>query len=307
VIWDAQNESITEEIGKAIQAVRGLDLSNRPWENGWSAPMATTDVCESHPYLYLKYFNDRSAKEPPEGYKKEFFSVIRRPGNDALDRLPKEAKEAGVTFDNPLLINEYGWLWLNRNGTTTTLTDHVYDLLWDGKNLTAQQRLEIYARHFAELTEYWRAHRRAAGVLHFCGLGYSRPEEPRGQTSDNFTDLINLTFEPAFYKYVKPAFAPVGLMIDTWEKEYAKGDKINVPVFVINDLEQVFNQEIQLSILLDGQIVSSYKKEVNVQPYEVLTVPFEVEMPGKAGCYLMKGEYTLQGDHVFSLRDIPVK
>ena len=34
VIWDAQNESCTPETGKAIRAVRHLDLSNRPWENG---------------------------------------------------------------------------------------------------------------------------------------------------------------------------------------------------------------------------------------------------------------------------------
>jgi hypothetical protein len=307
VIWDGQNESITEETGKAIQAVRSLDLSNRPWENGWSAPAAQTDVCESHPYLYVDYFNNKNAKEPKEGYKKEFFGVIRRPGNDAQERLSAITKGADVKFDNPLLINEYSWLWLNRDGTTTTLTDRLYDVLWNGKNLTPQQRFEIQARRIAELTEYWRAHRRAVGVLHFCGLGYSRSAEPRGQTSDNFTDIRNLTFEPAFYKYVKPAFAPVGLMIDTWEKEYAHGSKINVPVFVINDLGQPFNQEIQLSILRDGQVVSSYKKTVSVKPYEVLTVPFDIEIPDKAGNYLMKGEYTLAGENVFSLRDVPVK
>ena len=307
VIWDGQNESITEETGKAIQAVRNLDLSNRPWENGWAPPMAKTDVCESHPYLYLDYYNNDNYKEPKEGYKKAFFGIIRRPGNDAQDNLPKEKKEVGVTFDNPLLINEYSWLWLNRDGSTTTLTDHLYDVLWNSKNLTPQQRFEIQGRRIAEVTEYWRAHRRAVGILHFCGLDYSRSEEPRGQTSDNFSDIRNLTFEPAFYKYVKPAFAPVGLMIDTWEKEYARGSKINVPVFVINDLEQPFDQEIQLSISLDGQVISTYKKEVNVKPYEVLTVPFEVEIPVKAGNYLMKGEYTLNGENVFSLRDIPVK
>jgi len=306
VIWDGQNESITDETGKAIQAVRGLDLSDRPWENGWSAPQSETDVCESHPYLYVKYM-DKNTNEPKEGYKKEFFGVIRRPGNDALERLPKEKKDAGVTFDNPLLINEYSWLWLNRDGSTTTLTDRLYDVLWNGKNLTPQQRFEIQDRRLAELTEYWRAHRRAVGVLHFCGLGYSRAKDPRGQTSDNFTDIRNLTYEPAFYKYVKPAFAPVGLMVDTWEKEYAGGSKINVPVFVINDSGQPFNQEIQLSITLDGKVVSTYKKEVNVKPYEVLTIAFEVDIPGKAGNYLMKAEYTLNGENVFSLRDIPVK
>jgi len=306
VIWDAQNESITEETGKAIQAVRALDLSNRPWENGWSAPVSQADPMEAHPYLYSRYNRD-NAKEPEQGYKKDFFSEIRRPGNDAQDRLPKEAREAGVKFNNPLLINEYGWIWLNRDGTTTTLTDRVYDNLWDGKSLTSQQRLEIYGRRLAELTEYWRAHRRAIGVLHFCGLAYSRSEEPRGQTSDHFIDLRNLTFEPSFYRYVKPAFAPVGLMIDLWEKEYVAGDKINVPVFVINDLEKPFNQELQLSLLLDGQVVSTHKKEVSVDPYQVLTVPFEVEIPNKAGNYLLKCEYTRNLENVYSLRDIPVK
>jgi hypothetical protein len=44
-----------------------------------------------------------------------------------------------------------------------------------------------------------------------------------------------------------------------------------------------------------------------VKPYEVLIVPFEVVIPDKAGNYLMKGEYTLNNENVYSLRDVPVK
>ena len=33
VIWDAQNETHSVTTGKTIAAVRGLDLSNRPWDN----------------------------------------------------------------------------------------------------------------------------------------------------------------------------------------------------------------------------------------------------------------------------------
>ncbi len=306
VIWDGQNESRSSETGAAIKMVRDLDLSDRPWENGWSEPVAKTDVCESHPYLYQRYSSENN-KEPGIGYKKEFFGEIRRAGNDAQDHRSKEAIDAGITFDNPLLINEYGWIWLNRDGTTTTLTDRVYDVLWNGKNLTSEQRLEIYGRRLAELTEYWRAHRQAAGVLHFCGLAYSRSSEPRGQTSDHFTNIQKLTYEPAFYKYVRPAFSPVGLMIDTWEKNYARDAKLEVPVFVINDLETPFKQEVRLDILSDGKVVSSYKKEANVKPYEALTIPIEVKIPEKAGAYLMKAEIDLAGEQVFSLRDIPVK
>ncbi len=54
VIWDAQNESRTIETGKAIRAVRHLDLSNRPWENGWAEPQTPSDCMEAHPYLFQR-------------------------------------------------------------------------------------------------------------------------------------------------------------------------------------------------------------------------------------------------------------
>ena len=304
VIWDAQNETTHDEIGKAIQLVRNLDLSNRPWENGWLSPMAETDPVESHPYLFGKY-GGRNTPQPEEGYQKEFFGVVRRPANDASERLSLRNREE-VFYDNPLIINEYGYIWLNRDGTTTTLTDRIYDNLWDGSNLTSQQRLDIYGRRLSELTEYWRAHRKVAGVLHFCGLAYSRSAQPRGQTSDHFVDINNLIFEPTFYKYVRSAFAPVGLMVDAWDKEYAAGAKLTVPLFVINDLEQPFNHEVQLSILMDGQTVATYTKEIQVPPYEVLIVPFEVTTPDKTGNYLLKGEYTLNKQNVYSIRDFTV-
>ena len=47
VIWDAQNESQTPETGKALMAVRELDLSNRPWDNGWAEPQTDKDCVEA--------------------------------------------------------------------------------------------------------------------------------------------------------------------------------------------------------------------------------------------------------------------
>ena len=40
VIWDAQNENTTEASGQAINRVRNLDLSNRPWDNGFAPPQS---------------------------------------------------------------------------------------------------------------------------------------------------------------------------------------------------------------------------------------------------------------------------
>jgi hypothetical protein len=305
VIWDAQNETVTPRTAEAFRQVRNLDLSNRPWENGWSEPDRLDDPVESHPYLFIKYMNS-ATPEAPEGYKKDFFGTVHRPFNDASE-CSATTHGTGNVFPNPLIINEYGWIWLNRNGSTTTLTDQVYKTLWNGDKLTPQERLHIYARHLAMLTEYWRAHRRAAGVLHFCGLGYSRSEAPRGQTSDHWIDIKNLTFEPEFYKYVRPSFAPVGLMIDLWEKSYAPSETVTAPVFVINDLPETFEQDVTLAIEQDGKEISTIRQHVAVEGYKVKVIPFEVVLPAGTGDYLMKAEITVNGEKVFSLRDIPVK
>jgi hypothetical protein len=82
----------------------------------------------------------------------------------------------------------------------------------------SEKRRYIHARYVAALTEFWRCHRNAAGVLHFCGLGYSCPGDqprPKGEaTSDHWIDLEQLTFEPTFQKCVRDAFSPMGLMLD---------------------------------------------------------------------------------------------
>ena len=54
---------------------------------------------------------------------------------------------------------------------------------------------EFRARTIAAETEFWRAHRQVAGVLHFCGLAYSKP---MAVTSDHFLDIEKLTLEPYF-------------------------------------------------------------------------------------------------------------
>ncbi len=133
-----------------------------------------------------------------------------------------------------VIINEYGWLWLNRDGTPTTLTRELYANLL-GKSATVSQRRELYARYTAAETEFWRCHRKAAAVMHFTTLGYSRPD---GQTSDHWLDVGRLEWEPRFVQYVRDAFAPVGLMIDAWADEYPPGENREFPVVVINDLDR---------------------------------------------------------------------
>ena len=174
VIWDANNETRSDETGPAIRQVRGLDLSNRPWDNGYNPPQEPGDMFESHPYHFVnpkfKLANLATADPVPQA------EPLHNDGSHAV------------------IINEYGWLWLNRDGTPTTLTKNLYNNLL-GEHSTTEQRRHLYATYLAAETEFWRHGRRAAAVMHFTTLGYSRPD---GQTSDHWIDVAKLEFEPSF-------------------------------------------------------------------------------------------------------------
>jgi len=335
VIWDAQNECRTPETGKAANMVRALDLSNRPWENGWAPPASLTeDVCEAHPYLFLRYMG-RGKKPSAAGYKKEIYGKPLTPRNDANERSPKKG---GGRYPNPLLINEYGWLWLNRDGSPTTLTSEVWKNVWDGEKLSKEKRFEIYARELAALTEFWRAHRRSIGILHFCGLGYSRTSKPRGQTSDHWQDIEQLKLEPNFAKFVKPAFAPVGLFIDYWEKSEkrttgsapnATGDAQNktskhtfdAPLYLINDTPQKIEKNIVITIenstpntAADRAPVHRQTVRIACEPNTVSVTPLKLPLPATAGAYQIRAviaepatSTTGATNAVFCLRDLVVE
>jgi urease beta subunit len=283
VIWDAQNETRTTETGAAIRQVRSLDLSNRPWDNGWSAAQAPGDCFESHPYLF----------------------------SNPNFKLADLARVAGVPHGNvtpnsrtnAIILNEYGWLWLNRDGTPTTLTRKVYANLV-GADATPARRRQLYARYLAALTEFWRGHRACAGVLHFCGLGYSRPD---GQTSDHFVNLETLAFEPNFFRYVRDAFAPVGVMIDDWTETISTGTTRVVPVVVINDLYEPWKGVVRFRVVRDNAVLQEQSMRCEVAGLGEQRLSFKCDAPLEPGRYQLQATLLKAGEAtVSSLRDFNV-
>jgi beta-galactosidase len=296
VIWDAQNESFTGETGKALQAVRRLDLSNRPWENGWAEPQSPTDCVESHPYLFIRTW---SGQKP--------FRLKEMPTISGVPALNDRQKK----LDVPIIINEYCWLWLNRDGSPTCLTDKVYEGIL-GPNSTVAQRRTMHARYVAALTEFWRCHRACAGVLHFCGLGYSRSgDKPRpegGATSDHFLDLQELTFEPLFAQYVREAFNPVGLMLDFWAEEVPCGARQPLRVFVVNDLYRDWSGTVRLRVVRGQKEVSAQSQPCKVPSLGREILSFTETVPAEPGDYTMIAQILdPSGKPVRSLRDFRAK
>jgi hypothetical protein len=146
-LWDASNETHWPFLkDKLIPAVRGLDLSHRPWENGYNLPQGPDDPYEWHPYEFGGHW----------GGKPPYFDMSQ------LEKMTgaNESREVG-RYEHASIINEYDWLWLHRDGTPTTLAQKVYEHLL-GPAATPDERREACA--------YWLAgvDRILAGFARTC-------------------------------------------------------------------------------------------------------------------------------------------
>ncbi len=276
IIWDANNETWDPSFGeKIIPAVRGLDLSNRPWENSYNAPQDPDDPVEDHPYEF---------QQMADGGAPFSMTTLENPGGVA----------PGATSGHALILNEYGWLWLNRDGSPTELTKKLYPTLL-GVASTAQQRIELNAFLLAGLTEYWRAYRRYAAVLHFV---YLTSSDPAGYTSDHFRDVRKLELHPEFLDYMSNAFAPVGVYVSYWQPTTNAGTVQSLPVMLVNDKDQEI--EGTLTLVLEnksGERVASQARKVKVAPLGQETVYSDFKFPGAPGDFLLRAIIEYQENH----------
>ncbi len=285
VIWDANNETSSAETAPAIKSVRALDLSNRPWNNSYTPPQEPGDMFESHPYHFVNpnfKLADLAAADPvPQG-----------------NAIPNDGKHAAI-------INEYGWLWLNRDGAPTTLTEQLYQNLL-GAHSTAPQRFHVQATYIAAETEFWRAHRKAAAVMHFTTLGYTRPD---GQTSDHWTKggVAKLVWEPEFHKHVRDAFAPVGMMIDFWNNRPCAGSGARVPVALINDLYQPWKGPVTLRVKRGNRVLVETKQDARMDALGATSIVFDIAWPEQTGPCVLEAELRgADGEPVHSVRDTEI-
>jgi hypothetical protein len=205
-----------------------------------------------------------------------------------------------------VIINEYGWLWLNRDGSPTTLTKQLYDNLL-GTNSTSDQRQHLYALYMAAETEFWRANRKAAAVMQFNVLGYSRLD---GQTSDNWKQggVAELKWEPEFYKYVRDAFAPVGLMIGFWSQSALSGGQVRIPVTLINDLNVPWSGSVTLRLKCGKRILIHKKLDACIAAIGTTHIDFDIVWPKQTGECVLEAELSgMDGKPIRSVRELSLK
>jgi len=278
-IWDANNESwMPQFAGEIISKVRDLDLSNRPWENSYNAPAGHDDPVEDHQYLlYDLAMNDNSNGDQSG---KAPFKVA-----DLEAMMGPAPTDATIKTGHAMILNEYGWVWLNRDGTPTLLTQKLYPRLLGDQN-TTENRFAMQAYLLGGETEFWRAYRRYAGVLHFV---YLTASDPKAFTSDHFRNLQRLELEPHFAKTMEQAFNPLGVYLNFWHAALNAGEQRDFTIAMVNDEDRQRSGTLRLAFTsVDGKSTDSQEVPFSLAPLGADSYTITLKAPATPGKYTLE-------------------
>jgi hypothetical protein len=197
----------------------------------------------------------------------------------------------------PQLANEYGWIWLWRNGLPSKLTVDVYNY-YLGVNSTPIQNREMQAYYSQLETEWLRSEPSLAGVLAFCYLANNY-----GYTGDWFIDNIKDLNPAPTLEWFTSAFAPYGIFINLTDERYFKnadphkpGEKFNLKLVKINDFSRNVAGKVTLKILdSSGKTVEKKVLPIILSPFDRSSFSAEISLPGKPGGYLLLAEFMADG------------
>jgi beta-galactosidase len=297
-IWDATNESWLPQFSTdIIPRVRHLDLSNRPWENSYNTPAGPDDPVEDHQYLF--YATAMVDPGSPEAAKEHPFKITDLESMMGPAPSPPTSKTG-----HAMILNEYGWLWLNRDGTPTLLTQKLYPRLLGDKN-TTENRRALQAYLLGGETEFWRAYRRYAGVLHFV---YLTASDPRAFTSDHFQNLQTLTLEPHFEKAMEQAFNPLGVYLNFWQPSLNTGEQRDYIIAMVNDEDRPRSGSLRLSFTdAGGKEAAAQDVPFSLAPLGAQSYLVTLKAPAAAGQYSLQAVASPEDDRdhpTISHRDV---
>lgn len=293
-IWDAINENMDDYIGnKLIPELKKLDPT-RVWDAGYMTgdQMAQDEMDEPHPY-----------QGPLHWIKMENFNKNPYPlGN--LDYKPGILRTI-QSSQSAQLVNEYGWIWLWRNGMPSKLTVNLYEY-YLGKNSTPEQNRELQAYWLQLETEWLRSEPSIAGVLAFCYLTNNY-----GYTGDWFIgDIKDLKPSPVL-DWFRHAFAPTAVFINLTDERYTKfvkahspGSSLKFNLVGLNNLTSPVSGTVKVKLINQkGKTTSEQKLPVKLGAYERNEIPVSVSLPSVSGGYVLVAEFTpANGSPVISRR-----
>ncbi len=297
VIWDAINENWDNYIGNTlIPDLKKLD-NTRIWDSGYMTAdqMTQDEMDEPHPYQGVI-----SWIQP--GANRDVYPL----GN--LDFKPKILRDI-QDASSAQLVNEYGWIWLWRNGMPSKLTVNTYEY-YLGKNSTPKQNWDLQAYWMQLETEWLRSEPSIAGVLAFCYLANNY-----GYTGDWFAGNIKDLKPTPTLDWLKQAFAPAATFINLTDERYIKmvephqpGSNLLFNLTGINNFATTVSGTVKLKLIdSSGKSVSEQTINAKLQSFLRTDIPVSLNLPEISGGYLLIAEFTPEnGSPVISRRYIRV-
>jgi len=192
------------------------------------------------------------------------------------------------------LVNEYGWIWLWRNGIPSKLTIEVFEY-YLGKNSTAQQNMEFQAYWLQLETEWLRSKDYLAGVLAFCYLTNNY-----GYTGDWFLSNIQDLKPAPTMKWLSHAFAPAAAYINLSDERFTKelpphqpGSTLVFNLVGVNDNISDTKGTITVKLINEnGKNTFQQTTETTLKALSREYISFSLNIPDREGGYLLISEFT---------------
>lgn len=293
-IWDAINENWDSYIGGTlIPELKKLDPT-RIWDAGYMTgdQMVLDEMDEPHPYQGPMPWTSIPA------FDKNPYPL----GNlDFKPEIIQKLDESGAAQ----LINEYGWVWLWRNGSPSKLTVDFYKY-YLGAGSTPQQNRDFQAYWMQLETEWLRSNPNAAGVLAFCYLANNY-----GYTGDWFIDNIKDLKPSPTLDWFRQAFAPAAVFINLTDERYVKdiephqpGSTLLFNLAGINNLASPVSGTVKLRLIDQaGKYVAEQMFQIKLKSFVRTDIPVSLTLPAQPGGYVLDAEFTPEnGTAVISRR-----
>jgi len=314
VIWDAMNEQKQDYIGNVVIPELKLLDPTRIWDAGYMSAedLDINEMDEIHwyPLGHGWWHNDNAVQARRDAF---IFGNLNN----------KNSGLGYATFkSSPMILNEYGWLWLNRDGIHSAIRTEgnfvskditpakinyeyyepdgtqlysgrdTYDY-YLGKDAIPEDRWEFQSYLLAIEGEILRSTRIFSGMFSFVYL-----TDNGGYTGDWFKGHIK-DLDPAQALLAQyHTHKPFAVFIDMEDgrylktpKHYQPGSLLSLNLFGVNDSNSKQEGNVEVKILdYKGEIISAQTFPVEIDPFWQTSIPITVKVPEQEGGYMIISE-----------------
>ncbi|MBR2037489.1 MAG: hypothetical protein IKA09_07130 [Lachnospiraceae bacterium] len=177
-------------------------------------------------------------------------------------------------FDKPVITDEFGGNYLDYDGAYggyPTVRDAMHRFLGPDAD-QKEARIWLNTMSNGKVAEYWRRIG-VAGYSPYCMI--SSPED--GNT--HFFGSLKKPIEMPVWKALMPAYYPVAVSMDIWDRHFEPGEKVMVPLHLFNDTGMP--QEVTVSIACGSDFRESFT--TSIPAYTKIILEKEYMLPKQPG------------------------